>query len=612
VAALYTIYLSIVFVIVHNVWVLGLLAWGRLRNRWAFLRWWIVAQGATAGLVLPWLALALPRMHNWRIIEESPSLTFVAQLYATLLATGISTHLDNAWFPTITITAIIFLGTILIIYNSQFTIHNSQFIALLLLFILIPPIFIWLITQPRSIFYSPRVEARYLLPFAAPVYVLLAWAIWVLWRRWWPAGTLALATVLAIFLWTLPTHYRDRYLRDDLQTMTQVIRAYAQPADAVVLVSGNRYPVFLYYYDHAFEGAPVRPPVYELPGGNLIFTEETVEDRLAPVVSQHDRVWLAWVNGPMQDPAGLSETWLNNHRIRTLSLGFAHNALHLYETSEGEPIVPDAGWMTSLDVDLGPAKVLGYDLTTQEFRPGDTIRPGLYVQTSAPTTLTVRWLLDGRRPLAEHRLELPATDDAVLRRQVEFAVSEAVPAGAYLFELGVNSASGWKPFGELVVSHTRGPALDAHPDVLMSSQIGESIEFLGYRLRGQKGNPTKSLHPGQVAYLDLFWQTAATIERRLTVFTHLLGATHNPATGGPVWAGHDSEPLMSAVPTTQWPTNTVIVDRHPLTLDPGAPAGEYWIEIGLYDSATGERLGVAGDGADEGSRRILLGSVSVR
>ncbi|MFQ5341150.1 MAG: glycosyltransferase family 39 protein, partial [Anaerolineae bacterium] len=56
VAALYTIYLSIVFVVVHNVWVLGVLVWGRLRNRWAFLRRWLVAQAVIAGLMLPWLA----------------------------------------------------------------------------------------------------------------------------------------------------------------------------------------------------------------------------------------------------------------------------------------------------------------------------------------------------------------------------------------------------------------------------------------------------------------------------------------------------------------------------------------------------------------------------
>jgi len=615
VAALYTIYLSIVFVVVHNVWVLGVLVWGRLRNRWAFLRRWVVAQAVIAGLMLPWLALALPRMNSWRIIEEPPKLSFVTQLYATLLATGISTNLDNAWLPTALITAVTLLGTLYALRNTRLAIDNSQLTidnsipALLILFALIPPFLVWLITQPRSIFYSPRVEARYLLPFAAPVYVLLAWSIWALWRRWRPAGASALAIVLVIFLWTLPVHYKDRYLRDDLQTMTRVIRAYARPGDAVVLVSGNRYPVFLYYYDRTFENASLRPPVYQLPVGAPRFTEENVQAELNPVVAQHDRVWLAWVNGPLQDPAGLAEAWLNDHRIRTLSLGFAHDALHLYSKSEGEPTVPDAPWLVPIDVDLGAAHVLGYDLTTREFRPGDTIRLGLYARTSAPATVTVRWVPDGHAALAWQTLELPATDGTVIRRRVEFAVSEAVPAGAYHFELGTAQAGIVSAFGKLVVNRTRGPARDAQPDHVINSRIGENVQFLGYRLRDAKGNQVKVLKPGQTVYLDLFWQTATPIDRRLTVFAHLLGTTYNPATNGPVWAGHDSEPLMGAVPTTQWLTNTIIVDRHPLTLEHGAPAGEYQIEIGLYDTATGDRLPVAGDGADEAGRRILLGKV---
>lgn len=617
-AALYTIYLSVVFVAVHNVWVLGLLIWGRLRNRWAFLRRWVVAQLAVAGLMVPWLALALPRMRSWRIIQEPPSLRFVSQLYVTLLATGVSTNLDDVWFPTALVALIVLLATLHAIRNtrfastnSQFTIDSSQF-ALLLLFVVTPPLLVWLITQPRSIFYSPRVEARYLLPFAAPVYVLLAWGVWTLWQRWRPAGIGAMVTVLTVFLWALPVHYQDRYLRDDLQTMVQVIRAYAQPGDAVVLVSGNRYPVFLYYYGRTFDGASVRPAVYQLPGGDLTFTEENVEAKLRPVVEQHERVWLAWVNGPMQDPAGLSEAWLNEHWVRTLSLGFAHNALHLYERSAGEPTVPDAPWMHALDADLGAADLLGYDLATTEFRPGDTIRLGLYVRTSAPATVTVRWVPEGQAPLAQQTMDLPATDDAVIRRRAEFVVSEAVPAGVYHFEVDRAAAGDTLGFGKLVVGQTRGPARDAQPDHAMKSRIGTNVQFLGYRLRSKQQDPVESLTPGQTVYLDLFWRVEQPIDRRLTVFAHLLGTAHNPATGGPVWAGHDSEPLMGAVPITQWPGDAVIVDRHPLTLDSGTPAGEYQIEIGLYDTATGDRLPVAEDGADTAGRRLLLGTVPVK
>ena len=94
-----------------------------------------------------------------------------------------------------------------------------------------------------------------------------------------------------------------------------------------------------------------------------------------------------------------------------------------------------------------------------------------------------------------------------------------------------------------------------------------------------------------------------------TVFVHLLGP-FNPATGGPVWAQHDGQPLGGQYPTHSWLTGRVVKDRHVLTLPPDMPPGEYQVEVGLYDLASGMRLPVI---PPDGMRdtRILLDAVRI-
>ncbi|MCW5879828.1 MAG: hypothetical protein KIS91_02675 [Anaerolineae bacterium] len=70
-------------------------------------------------------------------------------------------------------------------------------------------------------------------------------------------------------------------------------------------MSGNRYPVFLYYYERAALDEP-RPAVAEVPRNALELTPDNVDRELRRVVRDHDRVWLAWVNGPLQDPQELA------------------------------------------------------------------------------------------------------------------------------------------------------------------------------------------------------------------------------------------------------------------------------------------------------------------
>jgi hypothetical protein len=95
--------------------------------------------------------------------------------------------------------------------------------------------------------------------------------------------------------------------------------------------------------------------------------------------------------------------------------------------------------------------------------------------------------------------------------------------------------------------------------------------------------------PEETLHLILYWQALAPSAADYTVFTHLLGG-HNPETGGPLWAGHDSQPCGGHYPTTTWQVGQVILDVHPLAVPAGTPPGDYQIEAGLYDLATMGRL----------------------
>jgi hypothetical protein len=140
----------------------------------------------------------------------------------------------------------------------------------------------------------------------------------------------------------------------------------------------------------------------------------------------------------------------------------------------------------------------------------------------------------------------------------------------------------------------------------MSVNLGDGIALVGYGLRKPGDDAVETARPGDLLYLDLYWQATAKVSRRYTVFTHLLGTARNPKTLGPVWAQHDGEPASGGFPTHQWPVGTIIKDSHELQIDPAAPAGQYWLEVGMYLLDSGERLPVLGKDAVVIDDRILL------
>jgi len=178
VAALYTLYFSALLLVVQNlyVFVVGL----RRADRWALWRRWLLAQGVALALWAPWLALALPRMRSWSVVQEPVSPGFAFLLDGVLLTLGISTYVERYLGAVLVVGVVLLWGTVSLVIRARragTARRTAEGLWLLLLGTLIPPLMVWLVTQPRMLFYTPRVEARYFLSFAPLFYAWLAWAV---------------------------------------------------------------------------------------------------------------------------------------------------------------------------------------------------------------------------------------------------------------------------------------------------------------------------------------------------------------------------------------------------------------------------------------------------
>ena len=130
--------------------------------------------------------------------------------------------------------------------------------------------------------------------------------------------------------------------------------------------------------------------------------------------------------------------------------------------------------------------------------------------------------------------------------------------------------------------------------------FANQIELVGYDL------PMRAAQPGQAITLTLYWRGTGPIATNYSVFAHVRGL------GESLWAGQDGWPQHGAAPTSAWRAGEVIKDPYTLMLKPDTPAGQYTIEVGLYD-AGGARLGVYdGDGLPTDADFVYLSKIQVQ
>ena len=94
-----------------------------------------------------------------------------------------------------------------------------------------------------------------------------------------------------------------------------------------------------------------------------------------------------------------------------------------------------------------------------------------------------------------------------------------------------------------------------------------------------------SLKRGELVHLPLVWrpQQAQAIDYKL--FVHVADENGKPV------AQWDGYPCLNTARTSQWPVGEAIEDHVLMRIPEDVPPGSYSLLVGLYDEATGERLG---------------------
>jgi hypothetical protein len=259
-------------------------------------------------------------------------------------------------------------------------------------------------------------------------------------------------------------------------------------------------------------------------------------------------------------------------------------------------------------------ELVGFDLGQSTVHPGQTV----------PLILTWRALADVAHEYAVS-LALQQTDGATRLRGLEEPVGVSYPPSQWKrsdlvrdwhdlqlpadiptgdYELTLRVLEGGRTIGQASLGRVqvRGrPHQFDVPEIQhpLEARLGDGVLFLGYDLSSE------DVKPGDTLHLTLYCQALSEMQVSYTVFTHLLDANER------TWGQMDSIPLRSEAPTTSWVSGEVIADEYDITVDAGAPPGDYAIEIGMYDASTGRRLPVSIAGRLLEGDRLVLGQIRV-
>jgi len=244
--------------------------------------------------------------------------------------------------------------------------------------------------------------------------------------------------------------------------------------------------------------------------------------------------------------------------------------------------------------DLAPGiRLLGYDFPRRDANPGEELSVALYWQALEDVNrdyLIAIQLTDDHGDVWAESFGSPVYDTypttqwaerEVLKDWHDVSLPRDIPQGDYQVLLRILEGEhllGQAALGQFEV-HGRARVFSIpqiqHP---MEAALGESVLFLGYDLSSYE------VKPGDALQLTLYWQALEEMEASYTVFTHLLDADNQ------IWGQMDGVPCRGEAPTTSWVKGEIITDEYEIVVDPDAPAGEYVIEIGMYDVTTMQRL----------------------
>jgi hypothetical protein len=138
-------------------------------------------------------------------------------------------------------------------------------------------------------------------------------------------------------------------------------------------------------------------------------------------------------------------------------------------------------------------------------------------------------------------------------------------------------------------------------------QIEIKADFNGQATLAGLDATAQQVSPGETLGVRLYWQPTAEFTQDYTAFVHLIGPD------GMLHGQVDQTPGAGAYPTTGWLPGETIADEYSIAIPGDAPAGDYQIEIGMYNPITGQRLPVCLSSAcDQVDDKVLLPGLTVQ
>jgi len=279
--------------------------------------------------------------------------------------------------------------------------------------------------------------------------------------------------------------------------------------------------------------------------------------------------------------------------------------------------IAELGIRTPLNQQMGPdVLLLGYDLPARTVAPGRELSLGLYWQAqagmdqdylarlglyTADGTLQAEvfgGLLGGYYPTSNWE------PGEAWRELTDVLIPAATPAGQYELRLGLCQPGGPDPvcspeasLGEITVEG-RAYRFDRPPVTeSLEANFDGKIKLIGYRLEE---------YAAPVLTVTFYWQALGEMETSYKVFTHLLSAD------GKMWGQKDDYPGAGMLPTTGWLPGEFLEDTYHIPVDPAAPPGDYSLEFGFYDPATGARLPVVDEAGQVLADNVVLPAIQIK
>jgi len=268
----------------------------------------------------------------------------------------------------------------------------------------------------------------------------------------------------------------------------------------------------------------------------------------------------------------------------------------------------DSGDYAHTDLPLGNGvRVVGYRRWPAAVAPGDAVYLTLFLRAEDDVAEASQAIVRVYAPQNGENYAQTAhpVPDAipvdwwepgdVIAERFTLTTTTATPVGAYDLDLSIPDAG----VDGLRLAYVAVPWDGEIPSQAkpIDARFEGTISLAAVRL-------PETLAPDSEVGVTLYWRSDAPQAEDLTVFVHLFGPD------GSSVAGYDGPPMGGRYPTGAWQAGDLVPDTHHMQLSEELPTGSYRLVVGLYRSATMERLSVeTADGDTWPDRSVTVGSI---